>query len=57
MTTFGEWMKAVDREVMKRSGLSVHDLADYRFRDAYDDEAEPADVAVEMLEDEGFPFD
>jgi len=55
--TFEKWMEAVDQQVYTLSGVSVHDLADWPFRDAFDSGAFPEEVAVEILEAEGFPFD
>lgn len=51
--TFKEFMKEVDREVQSiTGGVSVHDLADYCFRDAYDCEEAPYDVAMEALQND-----
>lgn len=47
--TFEVWMAAVDRAVERRVGLSVHDLADYPFRDAYDDGVPAARVARDVI--------
>ena len=54
--TFKEWMKEVDAEVTRKSGLGVYDLADYLYRDAYDDGADPKEVAHEVLAENDFPF-
>ena len=42
-------MKQVDREVEKRAGLSVHDLADCNFRDWYEDDVPPRTAAVRAI--------
>ncbi len=34
---FDEFMAAVDKCVQRMTGLSVYDLPDYGFRDAFDD--------------------
>lgn len=54
--TFEQWMAAVDREVSALSGLGVDDLADMPFRDRFEDGCDPAEVAEELLQEEGFPF-
>jgi len=53
---FASWMKDVDRELTRISGLGVNDLADFAFADAFNDERDPLEVAEEMLQEEGFPF-
>lgn len=57
MGTFEEFMREVDREIAKVCGLGHSDLADFLYYDAYESEEDPADVAREVLENEGFPFD
>jgi hypothetical protein len=47
------WMEAVDMEVQRLCGMSADDLADYAYRDAYDDGADPAEVAREALAADG----
>lgn len=47
--TFEEWMKAVDQAVQSSIGVSVHDLPDYAFRDAYDDGVAPNRVAKRVI--------
>ena len=54
--TFQAWMAQVDRELVSRCGLTHRDLADFLYFDAYSDECDPAEVAVEVLEDNDFPF-
>lgn len=55
-TTFASFMKDVDREVARISGLGVYDLSDFNFKDAFDDERDPNEVAHELLEENDFPF-
>lgn len=55
--TFQEWLREVDRELLAICGLTHRDLADYLYRDAFDDECEPSEVAVSVLEDNDFPFE
>lgn len=47
--TFEEWMKAVDQAVQNSIGVSVHDLPDYAFRDAYDDGVSAKRVAKRVI--------
>ena len=53
---YTEWKKAVDAEVVKLSGLSCDDLADFMYRDAFDDGELPEDVVIQVLEAEGYPI-
>ena len=46
---FAEWLKDVDAEVSAQIGLSYRDLADYMFRDAFDDGLNPAHVALDVI--------
>lgn len=54
--TFEEWMARVDAECINISGVSIYDLPDYAFFQAWRDEETPEDVAARVLEYEGFPF-
>jgi hypothetical protein len=54
--TFQQFMQKVDRELVSRCGLTHRDLADFAFYDAYSDECDPAEVAVEILQENDFPF-
>ena len=51
---FVDWMRRVDRAVIRKSGCSVHDLADSCYRDWYDDEVKPSEAADMALAEEGF---
>ncbi len=59
--TFDEWMKKLDDLVEGRLGLSIHDLPDMNFRDAYDDGKSPRDFFKEdfrdALEEEGYDIE
>lgn len=55
--SFREWMKQVNQEVIRIAGVSVQDLADQPFRDWYESEITPHEAAIELLVEEGFPFD
>jgi hypothetical protein len=52
--TFEEWLAAVDRDLMKLCKLTHRDLADYNYRDAFEDELTPLEAAWEVLVEEGF---
>jgi len=53
---FREWMGQVDMAIDRMTGhqgLTSSDIADFEYRDAYDDEATPNETAREALEAEG----
>ncbi len=50
--SFRSWMAAVDAAVSRLVGISVHDLADAMFRDAYDDGCTAYDMAIQALEND-----
>jgi hypothetical protein len=52
---FRDWLRQVDTELAKRSGLSHDDLADQPWRAWYDEGMTPAEAAGECLVNEGFP--
>ena len=54
--TFASFMKDVDREVTRISGLGVDDLGDMDFSGAFADERDPIEVAHDLLEENDFPF-
>ena len=54
--TYTEWITAVDTEVIRIAGLSVHDLADYNLRDAYEDDVDPTEIAADILEENGWTW-
>ena len=53
--TFKAFMKAVDRELIRRCGLDSMCLADNSYWDMWNDEMSPVEVAQDTLEYEGFP--
>ena len=59
--TFQAWVMAVDKLVIAKVGLSVHDLPDQDFRTAYDDGTTPEefydDNIREELQDIGFSLE
>jgi len=57
MKNFNQWMQQVDNKIYNICGLSYMDLADYPYRDYYDDELSPKEVAIMILEDEGLDFE
>ena len=54
--TFKLFMRAVDQELANRCGLSHLDLPDQCYSDYFEDEMKPSEVALMVLEDEGFPM-
>jgi hypothetical protein len=52
--TFSEWMAKVDTWLYKKCGLDHNCLADYCYRDAYDNGEHPATIGKRVLEQEGF---
>ena len=55
--TFNAWMKNVDNVVHALALVSVYDLPDMNFRDAYDDNATPWQMGKEALRYAGFDND
>jgi hypothetical protein len=51
---FDVWMKKVDKAVIARSGVSIHDLADQPFADWFEDGISPSQAAKLSLESEGW---
>lgn len=54
---FVEWLEAVDGEVEALCGISVFNLPDVDFYMFFDAEDSPESTAINILTDEGFPFD
>lgn len=54
--SFDEWLKEVDKEVIRLSGVSYQDLADQTWWDWWNDGYGAKEAAREALENEGFPF-
>ena len=40
---------------LQKSGVSIFDLGDARWRDAYDEQRQPQEMVDEVLAEEGFP--
>lgn len=55
--TYSEWMKEVDKHILKIAGVTSDDLADGPSRSQYDSGVSAKEYAEELLEDEGFPFE
>jgi hypothetical protein len=51
---FKVWMKEVDNEVIALCGVSVHELPDVAFRDNFDDDVSPEEMAEIALEEAGW---
>lgn len=54
---FVAWMKKVDRAILRRVGVSIHDLPDQDFASAFEEGADPDEFALEVLEEEGWDGD
>ncbi len=50
--SFEDWMRQVDAALVSQVGLSSSDLPDQAYRDLYDSDTEPKEVAQEILEEE-----
>lgn len=46
---FREWMSAVDRELVRRTGIDSGSLPDVDYRSMYDDEADPGEAAEHAI--------
>jgi len=57
MKTLKQFMKEVDAHVSAICGLSSADLADMDFYSRWEDGVPPREVALELLENEGFPME
>lgn len=55
--TFEQWLAAVDREVIAICGISVHELPDWDFWNAWNDGVPPEEAAEEVLINADFPID
>jgi hypothetical protein len=52
--TFTDWMRKVNGCIAGiTGGLDSNDLSDYNYRDCFDDEYTPREVALEVLEENG----
>lgn len=50
--TFDDWMDQVNDVCEGKFGLSIHDLPDMLFRDAYEDGLSPEQFMIDNLPDE-----
>lgn len=51
-TSYGDWMKAANRWLISRLGISIYDLADFCSRDLYEDGASAEEAAITALEND-----
>ena len=56
-SAFNKWMKQVDQELVKISGFDSNSLADHLYADAFQDGLMPGEVALEVLQENGFPLE
>ncbi len=54
MSTFSVWMGKVDSALQNEVGIGISDLADWGYRDAFDDEMPPEEAAAEVLAANGW---
>jgi len=47
--SFEGWMKEVDQIISTATGMSIHDLPDMQFRDAYDNDDTPEEFCIDQL--------
>jgi len=55
--TFEKWMKEVDGILDGICFMDSNDLPDYNYRDCFESEMEPEQVAYEVLENADYPMD
>lgn len=51
--SFDDWLAEVDRIVSAKCGVGIDDLADMCYRDAFEDDVSPRDMAADVFENEG----
>lgn len=51
---FHDFLNACEKSCTRRAGLSIYDLPDWTYADAFEDEMEPYDVVSEVLADAGY---
>lgn len=54
---FYRWLQDVDRYISSKLGVTLLDLADWAWRDAYESGQPAEDAAAEFLEGEGYDID
>ena len=52
--TFENFMATVDGHLIRMIGISSGDLPDFLYWDAWDEEANPLDVALDVMDENGF---
>ena len=55
--TFMQWKEQIDSELLSICGLTSECLPDTCYRDNYDGGMSAKEQALELLEEEGYPFD
>lgn len=51
------WKKEVDRVIRNKTGFSVHDLPDAKFRDHFEDGTDPSKMANIVIQKAGLDLD
>ena len=49
---FARWLAAADRWCMGKVGVSIHDLADWVWRDGFESHMTPQDAVIEALSED-----
>jgi len=52
--TFENWMVLVDKALQEMTGLASGDLMDWCYWDSWNDDGNPRDVALEVMEYNGY---
>jgi hypothetical protein len=52
---FYGYLRTANALCLQKSGVSIFDLGDARWRDAYDEQRQPQEMVDEVLAEEGFP--
>jgi len=53
VTKYVKWMNDVEKIIVGKIGVSAADLTDWGFRDAFDNEMSPCQLADKLLKDNG----
>lgn len=55
--TYAQFMREVDKELLRRAGVTHRDLPDFCTRDAFENGASAHDTAIDILDYSGFDVD
>ena len=57
LNEYQNWLRQVDRELERTVSLSMLDLPDFNYTDAFNDETTPKEVADAVLKEAGYEPD